>query len=189
MFEEKRQYLFSKEYVEKGLGANVSEQDIQIEVSRVQAPKHQINAIEPTIKRNNYNTITPSAGTATNNNISLMRDEETDLTVRVRDAGDVLYDSVVLSIDKAKRKSVEKAKEFATGDISPAAIAAKNDAQDIAALGDSVEGLARTFENLITEIRKRPYSEQVNLLTGYKKLLKEQINVIDSRINMAKRLK
>jgi hypothetical protein len=40
----------------------------------------------------------------------------------------------------------------------------------------------------MTEIRKKPYSEQVRLLTGYKKLLKEQINVIDSRINMAKRL-
>jgi hypothetical protein len=41
----------------------------------------------------------------------------------------------------------------------------------------------------MTEIRKKSYSEQVRLLTGYKKLLKEQISVIDSRINMAKRLK
>jgi hypothetical protein len=118
-----------------------------------------------------------------------MRDEESDITTRVRNAGDVLYDSLLLSIDKAKRKSVEKAKELATRDISPAAIAAKNDAQDIATLGDSVEGIARTFENLMTEIRKKSYSEQVRLLTGYKKLLKEQINVIDSRINMAKRSK
>ena len=95
---------------------------------------------------------------------------------------------VMLAIDKAKRKSVEKAKEFITRDANPAAIAAKKDAEDIAALEDSVEGLARAFESLITEIRKKPYSEQVRLLTGYKKLLKEQINVIDSRINMAKRL-
>jgi hypothetical protein len=119
----------------------------------------------------------------------LMRYEETDLTTRVRNAGGALYDSVHLSMDQAMRKSTEKAKEVATRDINPAAIAAKKDAQDIAALGDSVEGLARTFESLMTEIRKRPYSQQVNLLTGYKKLLKEQINVVDSRINMAKRLK
>jgi hypothetical protein len=78
---------------------------------------------------------------------------------------------------------------LATRDISPAAIAAKKDAQDTATPGDSVEGIARTFENLMTEIRKKSYSEQVRLLTGYKKLLKEQLNVIDSRINMAKRLK
>lgn len=192
MFEQKRRYPFSKKHEEKGLGANVSEQDIQIEVSTVHAPTHQVNAIEPTIKRNNNNNTTPttvSGGIATNNNFSLMRYEETDLTTRVRNAGDALYDSVHLSMDKAMRKSTEKAKEVATRDINPVAIAAKKDAQDIAALGDSVEGLARTFESLMTEIRKRPYSQQVNLLTGYKKLLKEQINVVDSRINMAKRLK
>jgi hypothetical protein len=193
MFEQKRQYPFSKKHEEKGLGANVSEQDIQIEVSTVHAPTHQVNAIEPTIKRINNNntttTTTVSGGIATNNNFSLMRGEETDLTTRVRNAGDTLYDSVHRSVDKAMRKYTEIAKEVATRDINSAAIAAKKDAQDIAALGDSVEGLARTFESLITEIRKRPYSQQVNLLTGYKKLLKEQINVVDSRINMAKRLK
>jgi hypothetical protein len=189
MFEDKRQYPFTKEN-EKILGAIASEEDIQIEISPVQAPTHQVNAIEPTLKTNNNNKTTAvSTATATNNNFSLMGDEETDLTMRVRNAGDVLYDSVLLSIDKAKRKSVEKAKELATRDISPAAIAAKNDAQDIAALGESVEGIARTFENLMTEIRKKSYSEQVRLLTGYKKLLKEQISVIDSRISMAKRLK
>jgi hypothetical protein len=193
MFEQKRQYPFSKKHEEKGLGANVSEQDIQIEVSTVHAPTHQVNAIEPTIKRNSNNnnntTTTVIGGIATINNFSLMRYEETDLTTRVRNAGDALYDSVHLSMDKAMRKSTEKAREVAKRDINPAAIAAKKDAQDIAALGDSVEGLARTFESLITEIRKRPHSQQVNLLTGYKKLLKEQINVVDSRINMAKRLK
>ena len=193
MFEQKRQYSFSKKHEEKGLGANVSEQDIQIEVSTVHAPMHQVNAIEPTIKRinnnNNTTTTTISGGIATNNNFSLMRYKETDLTTRVRNAGDALYDSVHLSMDKAMRKSTEKATEVAARDINLAAIAAKKDAQDIAALGDSVEGLARTFESLMTEIRKRPYSQQVNLLTGYKKLLKEQIKVVDSRINMAKRLK
>ena len=192
MFEEKRQYPFSKKHEEKGLGAIASEQDIQIEVSSVQAPTPQVNAIEPTIKRNYNNTTTTttvSIRTVTNNNFSLMRDEETDLTKRVRKSGDVLYDSVLLSIDKARRKFAEKAKEVVTRDINPAAIAAKKDAQDIAALGESVEGLARTFESLMTEIRKQPYSEQVHLLTGYKKLLKEQIKVVDSRVNMDKRLK
>jgi hypothetical protein len=191
MSDEKRQYPFSKKHEEKRLCANASERDIRIEVSTVQAPMHQITATELTIKRNNNNknTTAVSTGTAINNNFSLMRDEESDITTRVRNAGDVLYDSVLLSIDKARRKSVEKAKELATRDISPAAIVAKKDAQNIATLGDSVQGIARTFENLMTEIRKKSYSEQVRLLSGYKKLLKEQLNVIDSRINMAKRLK
>ncbi|MDQ3887989.1 MAG: hypothetical protein M3251_01815 [Thermoproteota archaeon] len=96
---------------------------------------------------------------------------------------------VLSAIEKAKIVSAQKVKELATRDISPSVIAAKKDARDIAALGESVESLARIFESLMTEIRKQPYSEQVPLLRGYKKLLKEQINVIDSRINMAKRLK
>ena len=37
MFEEKRQYPFSKKHEEKGLGVIASERDIQIEVSAVQA--------------------------------------------------------------------------------------------------------------------------------------------------------
>ena len=142
---------------------------------------HQENAIEPVVTENT--TITTTA------NFHLITQEEEDLTIKVRRAGDALYDLVVAAIEKAKRKSVEKSKELIVKDISPAAIAAKKDARDIAALGDSVEGLARTFESLMTEIRKQPYSEQVNLLTGYKKLLNEQINVVDSRINMAKRIK
>jgi hypothetical protein len=84
---------------------------------------------------------------------------------------------------------VEKAKEFISKDINPTAIAAKKDAQDIVVLGESVEGLARTFESIMIEIRKQPYSEQVRLLTGYKKLLKEQINVVISRIRMTESVK
>jgi hypothetical protein len=136
-----------------------------------------------------HSTTNTAATTTTTTNFHAMTDEEADLTTKVRIAGDALYDMVVLAIDKAKRKSVEKAKEFVTRDTNPAAIAAKKDAEDISALGESVEGLARTFESLMTEIRKKPYSEQVHLLTGYRKLLKEQINVVDSRINMANRLK
>jgi hypothetical protein len=118
----------------------------------------------------------------------MITQEEEDLTIKVRNAGDALYDLILSAIEKAKILSAQKVKELTTRDISPAAIAAKKDARDIAALGESVESLARTFESLMTEMRKQPYSEQVQLLRGYKKLLKEQINVINSRINMAKRL-
>ena len=41
----------------------------------------------------------------------------------------------------------------------------------------------------MTEIRKEPYDEQEKLLVGYKKLLKEQVNVINSRLAMAIRLR
>jgi hypothetical protein len=184
MSEQKRQDPTSKKQEEKTrLEDAALEQDKQIEVSTTQAPTHNEKAIKPVITRDHS-----TANTTATTDFHAMTDEEADLTTKVRIAGDALYDMVMLAIDKAKRKSVEKAKEIATRDISPSAIAARKDAHDITALGDSVEGLARTFESLMTEIRKQQYSEQVRLLTGYKKLLKEQISVVDSRIHMAKRL-
>ena len=164
-------------------------QDKQSEVPTTNAITSQETAIEPIVKEDNNSTITTTARPTTDFHVTTQ--EEEDLTMKVRNAGDAFYYLVMSAIEKAKTISAQKVKELATGDIiiSPAAIAAKKDAQDIASLGGPVEGLARTFENLMTEIRKQSYSEQVNLLTGYKKLLKEQINVIDSRISMTERLK
>ncbi len=186
MSEQERQDLTSKKEEENTrIDDATSGQDLLVEVSSTQAPTHQGNAIKPAVNRdNNDNSITTA-----DSDFHAITDEEADLTTKVRTAGDALYDMVMLAIHKAKTKSVEKTKELATRDISPAAIAAKKDAHDITALGDSVEGLAKTFESLMTEIRKQPYSEQVHLLTGYRKLLKEQISVVDSRIHMANRLK
>jgi hypothetical protein len=39
------------------------------------------------------------------------------------------------------------------------------------------------------EIEREDYENQEKLLTDYKKLLEEQINVIDSKLSLAKRLK
>jgi hypothetical protein len=41
----------------------------------------------------------------------------------------------------------------------------------------------------MNDIRRERYGEQERLLIGYKKLLEEQVNVIDARLKMAKRLK
>src|SRR5919108_1705492 len=162
-----------------------SEQDRQIEASNTKTTIRQDNAIQHVVEGENTTTNTT---TTTANNFYLMTKEEEDLTVKVRNAGDALYYLVLSAIEKAKTISSQKVKELVTRDLSPAAIAAKKDAHDISTLGESVEGLARTFESLMTEMRKQPYSEQVHLLTGYRKLLKEQINVINSRISMVKRL-
>jgi hypothetical protein len=172
------------------------QEDVNIQLSNttIRTVQTNTNSIEPVIRRDT--SIVATSGSNNNNSNSstaadfhLMTQEEEDLTMKVRSAGDALYDLVMSAIERAKTISAQKVKELATKDISPAAIAAKKDAKDIASLGEPVESLARTFESLMTEIRKQPYSEQVNLLTGYKKLLKEQINVIESRISMTKRLK
>jgi hypothetical protein len=123
---------------------------MQIEVSNTKTTMHQVNTIESIVEgdnnnNNNNTTITTTA------NFNMITQEEEDLTIKVRKAGDALYDLVLNAIQKAKIISAQKVKELATGDISPAPIAAKKDARDIAALGESVESLARTFESLMTE--------------------------------------
>jgi hypothetical protein len=40
----------------------------------------------------------------------------------------------------------------------------------------------------MTEITKLSYTDQTDLLTGYKKLLEEQIRVIDSKLHYVQRL-
>ena len=110
-----------------------SKEDMQIELSEeTNAIRSQKNAIEPVVTENT-NTITTTA-----TNFHLMTQEEEDLTIKVRNAGDALYDLVLSAIEKARIVSAQKIKELATRDISPAAIAAKKDARDIAALGESV---------------------------------------------------
>ena len=68
-------------------------------------------------------------------------------------------------------------------------VSAVQDSSKIKELGPMVKELAEAFEDTMTMIDKVPYEEQVNLFKGYKKLIEEQIKVIDSRIDMTKRLK
>lgn len=68
-------------------------------------------------------------------------------------------------------------------------VSAVQDSSKIKELGPMVKELAESFEDTMTMIDKVPYEEQVNLFKGYKKLIEEQIKVIDSRIDMTKRLK
>jgi hypothetical protein len=73
---------------------------------------HNENAIKPVIMRDRRSTANATATATTTTNFHAMTDEEADLTTKVRIAGDTLYDMVMLAIDKAKRKSVEKQKRL-----------------------------------------------------------------------------
>ncbi len=113
-------------------------------------------------------------------------EEEESVSIKARDAGRSLKDLIHSLGRKTKEVTEEKARELKAQTVD---IGTKTDAQDIQHLGDEVEKLITVFEDTMTEIRKEPYDEQEKLLVGYKKLLEEQINVINSRLSMAKRLK
>lgn len=115
-------------------------------------------------------------------------DDEESLSSKAHQAEESVLDVVdavgakVGSYAKEKFGDLEKS-------LNPNHMSAVEDSRKIEALGPMVEDLARVFEDTTTIIRNAPYEEQVDLLIGYKKLIEEQIKVIDSRIDMSKRLK
>ena len=115
--------------------------------------------------------------------------KEDDFGQKTKKAQNAFQDLFTTSIDKGKSIASQEAKKLAAMAFNPSARIAAKDSADIAMLGPSVEGLARTFEDVMTGIGQESYDEQANLLTGYEKLLREQISVINSKIHYVKRLK
>jgi hypothetical protein len=112
--------------------------------------------------------------------------EEESVSAKAKDAGKSLRELVNSLGRKTKEVTEETTRELKAHSVD---IGATRDARDIHQLGDDVEKLIMVFEDTMTEIRKEPYDQQEKLLVGYKKLLEEQINVINARLDMAKRLK
>jgi hypothetical protein len=119
----------------------------------------------------------------------IMTNDDEDLKIKALRAGDAVTDLVDSAIDKAADTVKTRATDLIkSGTLEPGYAAAKKDSADISRLGSLVTDLAVTFEDMMTVIRDHPYEEQVKLLTGYKKLIEEQINVIDSQIHFVKRV-
>ena len=120
--------------------------------------------------------------------IAKKEDDKDSLSMKAHQAEESVLDVVdavgvkVGSFAKKKFGEIENS-------MNPSHMSAVGDSRKIEALGPMVEELVRVFEDTTTMIRNVPYEEQVDLLIGYKKMIEEQIKVIDSRINMSKRLK
>lgn len=111
---------------------------------------------------------------------SSVKIEDYDLIVNsLRDATTSFKD-VIFSLPKKAQEIRDKAEEI---------VGAKRDARDIQALGGYVENVIKGFEDTMSEIKMRNYGDEEKLLKGYKKLLEEQINLINARIELVKRLK
>jgi hypothetical protein len=115
--------------------------------------------------------------------------EEESISAKAKDAGQTLKDLVISLGQKAKAITEEKTKGLKAQVAQTADLDIKEDARDIQNLGDNIESIVTVFENIMTDIRKEHYGEQERLLVGYKKLLEEQLSVIEARLKMAKRLK
>jgi len=120
----------------------------------------------------------------------VMTNDGEDLKIKVARAEYAVTDLIDFALDKAAYTVKNKTSELLkSGAFEPGYAAAKKDSAIIGRLGHRVTDLAITFEGTITRIREHSYDEQVQLLKGYKKLLEEQVNIIDSRIDFVKRLR
>jgi hypothetical protein len=118
------------------------------------------------------------------------REQSVSAAAKVKEAGQSFKEMIKSLGKKAMTKTEEKTKQLKdksaaeTVDTSP-----QKDAKDIQALGTHAENVVLVFEKTMAEIEREDYDSQEKLLAGYKKLLEEQINVIDSKQRIAKRLK
>ena len=108
--------------------------------------------------------------------------EDYDLIVRSLKDATYSFKEAIFSIGKRAHEFKDKAGETFT-------VGAKRDAREIQSLGRYVESVIKGYEDTMTEINNRDYADQERLLKGYKKLLEEQINMINARISLVKRLK
>ena len=108
------------------------------------------------------------------------------ISAKARETGQSFKGFIVTLGKKAMAITDEKTMETKNESLD---IGAKRDSQSIQTLGANVEKAITVFEDTITNIRKESYDEQANILTGYKKLIEEQINVINARLSMVKKFK
>jgi hypothetical protein len=114
------------------------------------------------------------------------REEEISVSDEAKKAGESLKELIVTAIKEAKDSATGTGKQLKEQTID---IAAKADSKDIHSLRDNVNGSVGLFEEMMIEIRKERYNEQIKLLDSYKDLLQRQIKVADARRRMANKLK
>jgi hypothetical protein len=103
--------------------------------------------------------------------------DEDSLSKRARETGLTLKELVNSIGKKSKAIAQQKSTEL-------------KEAADIQMLGSHIETIITIFEDTMDKIMAHPsYDEQHGMLVGFKKILEEEVNLIDARLNMAKRLK
>jgi hypothetical protein len=112
--------------------------------------------------------------------------EEAPVPTKARQAGESLKELFVTAAREAKGSAKKTGRRLKERTVD---IAATADSKDIRSLGSDVENMTGLFEDMMAEIRKEGYDEQVTLLDSYKRLLLKQIRVLDAGKKLASKLK
>lgn len=115
--------------------------------------------------------------------------KEESVSVKAKETGKSIKDVIMSLGNKTKTLTEETTREIKNKSIQTENDIVKKDAQDIQTLGVNIDKAISIFEDTMTNIEKEQREDHEKLLKGYKKLVEEQINVINATLNMAKRLK
>src|ERR687897_2670102 len=109
-------------------------------------------------------------------------DTESEISKKMKSALTELKEMIVAGTKVAK-KQVKQAQKTA------AEKRAEKDAEAISRMGDLAMRFADSFEDVLSEIRTRTYAEQVQIYTGFIKLMDQQRTLVVARRDFAERLK
>src|SRR5215208_1022309 len=109
-------------------------------------------------------------------------DTESEISKKMKSALAELKEMIVAGT-KVARKQVKQAQETA------AEKRAEMDAEAISRMGDLAMRFADSFEDVLSEIRTRTYAEQVQIYTGFIRLIDQQRTLVVARRDFAERLK
>jgi hypothetical protein len=109
-------------------------------------------------------------------------DTESEISKKVKSAAAELKEIIVAGTKVAKKKA-KQAQETA------AEKQAEMDAESISRMGDLAMRFADSFEDVLSEIRTRTYAEQVQIYSGFIKLIDQQRTLVVAGRDFAERLK
>jgi hypothetical protein len=115
--------------------------------------------------------------------------EQSAAAAKAKKAGQSFIEMIKSLGKKAVTKTEERTKELKDKSIETIDMGTQTNARDIQALGIHADNVVLVYEKIMFEIAREDYKTQEKLLAGYKKLLEEQVNVIDYKLRIAKRLK
>ena len=115
--------------------------------------------------------------------------EQSAAAAKAKKAGQSFIEMIKSLGKKAVTKTEERTKELKDKSIETIDMGTQTNARDIQALGIHADNVVLVYEKIMFEIAREDYKTQKKLLAGYRKLLEEQVNVIDSKLRIAKRLK
>jgi hypothetical protein len=116
-----------------------------------------------------------------------MAPDPDSITSKARQSASALKD-LVASLARKSKETVIQSKEELKESANNERPLFQQDATDIQQLGGLVDIVSNKFDETLDEIARSPYKEQIGLYEGFKKLLNEEINVVNARLDMASRM-